>query len=610
MSRKVFRLFIFLIAEFCYLHATSISICIDDVEEGKILNQFFKMGVEEEEYGYVLEGVKPVSVRGFYSLDQFPVSSIEEASQSEFTKTLLVRAAIPVWNKCCLEQKSFSLKAVSAGTLDSITDGMEVRFVNIGKLREVVEGNINLFRYILDPSATVEQIVNKIAYSEERLIDILQQDLTLMGIVLGFGSYSSLVGGRIEEILSSSFSKDSPPFSPRSYFIQKKCVANFNFLSPERYGHYYLELAGGERNLFFKSSSPALKLNSSFPNIEKELLSLQSLEIPLPPSLREFPAFIFSPFKGEEEMSPFFDHLKQVQKRLQSLIKKSDFLSEVLEKIGGKKPSLNFDKLALSEESSLGNALSMEQWQSIFSRIRGRFEEKKDQEKFAYYLCHSTSPSPLPKTMFASKSILKGLEVSLQNLEKSNNYFKTLSERAGPQGDVQEIFSKGLYFKRTFQGEGEKIEGACSIRLNYVVENTEGEIFFADYDAWIPLSKSIPGFAYGVQGMKVGEERTLFIHPSFGYGVLTALPPCESLLIKVHLLEIRKGGSFENLPPLEPLDLSWIQDPSFRKDIEEAIAQQPQLVGSFYREALHKAKGLNRKLLINDMCKKFCPSHQ
>lgn len=608
VNKNFFILLFFLVAKLCYLKATPTNICINDLREGQILNEFFRMGFEEEEYGYVLEGVKPISVRDFYGLDQFPISSIKEVSQNEFLKTLLAQAAIPVWNKLCSSQENFSLKAVP-NTSDSILEGVEVRFINIAKLREVVEENINLFRYILDPSSNTEQIVNKIAYSEESLMEILQQDLVLVGIVLGFGSHNSLVGGRMEEILSASFSKDFPPFSPKSYFIQEKCFPGLDFLCPERYGHHYLELAGGERGWFFKNAPRPLRINPNFPSIEKELLFLSSLETPLPSSLRNSPAFVFSSFRGGKSNQPLFNLLKQAQERVRVFIKKSDFFAQILEKIGKKKPSISVDRIALGQKLSLGSILNAEQWAYILSNVANRFEEKKDRWEFAHHFCHSTGSPPFSKMMLVSKTTLNGLKLSLQNLAKASDYFETLSKNSSQEG-LQESSSKRLYFKTTLQGSGEGIKGSPNIRLNYVVENREGEIFFADYDAWIPIFGSIPGFAHGIQGMKVGEKRTLFIHPSLGYGALTTLPPCETLVIKTHLLEIKKTKKPKGLSRLQPLDLSWLQNPSFHNDLKEAIKQKPKLVGSFYREVLNKVEGLSKKPLTDGICEKFCLDHR
>jgi len=118
-------------------------------------------------------------------------------------------------------------------------------------------------------------------------------------------------------------------------------------------------------------------------------------------------------------------------------------------------------------------------------------------------------------------------------------------------------------------------------------EQIEGEILFANYDTWTPPSETFPGFAHGIQGMKLGEKRTLFIYPTLGYGVLTTLPPCIGLKIKVHLIDIDEN-IHGMLPFLQPLDLNWIKEPSFYRDFEESIDQRPRFIGSFYRKMLDK----------------------
>lgn len=601
---------LFIITGLCHLEAEGFDISLRDIEEGRILNQFFKMGIEEEEYGYVLEGVKPISVRNFYSLDAFPVCSMNETSETEFMKTLLVQSAIPVWDKLCSHQNTFCLKAISITKIEPDVEGeIEVMFINIPKLREVVEENIHLFRYILNPSLNARQIVNKIAYSKESLSDVLNQNLVLTGIVLGFGTHNSLLGGRAEGFFVSSFAKDLPPLTPKSYFIQKKCSPGLDFLSPERFGNYYLDLFGGERNLFCKNSFPPIKINPNFPSVEKELLFLESIKMSLPPCLRTPPAFVFSAFKGDDSNELFFNLLKQTQKRIQKLLKGSSFLTRVLEKIGGKKPHINIDPTLIAQNPRLGRTLNMKQWMHVLSSVASKFKEKNDRERFAYNFCHSHERPPCQKMMFASRATLKGLKLSIQNLAKTDAYFETLFKRASQKEIFQEVYPKKLYFETTLHGHKEAVKGPLSVRINYIVENVGKEVLFADYDAWVPISSSIPGFAHGIQGMRIGEERTIFIHPSFGYGALTTLPPCEPLIIKVHLLEVKKTKNPKDLPPLESLDLSWIQNPSFYKNIQEAVKLKPKCVGSFYREILDKIENLDKKFLIDYICKNFCSDH-
>ncbi len=112
------------------------------------------------------------------------------------------------------------------------------------------------------------------------------------------------------------------------------------------------------------------------------------------------------------------------------------------------------------------------------------------------------------------------------------------------------------------------------------------------YHSWIKLSQVIPGLAHGIQGMHVQEKRTLFIHPTLGYGVLTTLPPGSALVVKVHLLDIDSQVS-GTLPPLIPLDLSWVQESCLYEDLEESLKKQPYFIGSFYREMFDKRKQLD-----------------
>lgn len=53
----------------------------------------------------------------------------------------------------------------------------------------------------------------------------------------------------------------------------------------------------------------------------------------------------------------------------------------------------------------------------------------------------------------------------------------------------------------------------------------------------LPLTKVIPGFSQGMQGMKEGEVRVLYIHPDLAYGTAGQLPPNSLLIFEVKLIE-------------------------------------------------------------------------
>lgn len=601
MTKKFWLLFLSFALQVYCLKAEPVSIHIEDRKDYEILDQFLRMEICEEGYDYVLERAKPITIRDFYSLDHFPVSKDPEYSEREFIRGLLVREAIPIWKRLCSHQKNFVLKAVPLKEPGLVAPGIEVQFINVVKLREVVEKNIDLLRYVLGPAIQPENLVNKIAYSEERLVDILHNNSVLIGIVLGFGSYNSLIGGRTDTIFSLTLSKDCAPFSPKSFLMQSKKDHSLSFLTPERYGSYYLEFAGGDDSLFRDPFSTLLP-SSGFLNMEDEMMALDAMDDPLPSTLMERPAFVFGAYRGGPSNQPLFECLQQVQKQTKALLNKSDFLERVLEKIGGKKPRITCDKSAFSGTlcSLFHSNTNAQKWVDILRGAAKCFEDKEGQSAFIEAFRQPTASSrKAPMMVGASKAVFEGLKKALLNLTAANSHFEMLSK----DNSLRAIVAKQLYFKTTLAGSGKELKDIDRVRMGYVIEDPEGNVLFANHDIWLNLSQTISGFAHGVQGMHVGEKRTLFIHPALAYGALTTLPPCIELIIKVHLLDVDEATS-EPLPSLTPCDLNWIQDPLFYRYVEESIHQLPRFVGSFYRDLLDKIEGLDKTAVIAELDKK------
>ncbi|MGL5263567.1 MAG: FKBP-type peptidyl-prolyl cis-trans isomerase [Candidatus Rhabdochlamydia sp.] len=573
-------------------HAQSIG--IDCNQEYAILDQFFKMTFSSEEYGYVIEGCKPISVRNFPSLDSFPISKDFKYEEKRFNNTILVRKAIPLWNKFCGQQKDFVLKVTALNNQSSpFLSFLEVAFINVSKLQEVVEKNSDLFRYILGPTNTTQDIVDLIVNSNQPLTNILNHNLTLMGIVLGFGSHNSIVGGRQETIYALSISKDCPPFTPHSYLMQNGSEHSLDFLTPERYGAYYLELAGGD-DLNFRVDFPRLKTQSRFVNLIDEIRSIDQLEEQILPTLWQEPKFVFGAFKGGPSNQPFFKQLSHTQKKIRSLLNNPHFLECVLEKINKKRPVIRIKKAMFNETASF--ELSPNFWNEILNSVANRFIDEEKKSAFTQAFNHPEDTYCKPPTMMGtSNAILEGLKKARSNLAKANLHFDKLSQDA----TLKELVFKQLYFKIILPGNEKKLEKEDRVRIGFVIEDIEGNILFANHDSWINLSETFPGFAHGLQGMHIQEKRLLFIHPTLAYGALTTLPPCSALTIKVQLLDIDLQ-TLGTLPLLNPLDLSWVQNASFYNNIEESLIQQPYFTGIFYREMLNKIKQANPLVFLED----------
>jgi len=104
-------------------------------------------------------------------------------------------------------------------------------------------------------------------------------------------------------------------------------------------------------------------------------------------------------------------------------------------------------------------------------------------------------------------------------------------------------------------GEGEEAQAGQSVTVHYTgwlydedAPNHKGTKFGSSHDDREPfefplgMGQVIPGWDAGVQGMKVGGQRTLIIPPEMGYGSRGAggmIPPNAKLIFDVELLAVR-----------------------------------------------------------------------
>lgn len=586
---------LFFLVGFCLTSCVfgSEAIRVNSVRDYTVLDQFFRTMITSEEYGYVLEGTKPISIRLCDSLSNLNITKNLASTEKEFNTTLLIHDALPIWNQLCAHQNKFVLKAVTLENKETPFPDLELLFINVSKLEQVIEKDINLFRYILGPTLTTQQITDQIVNSTESLMDSLQYNFTLIGIVLGFDTHNSLMGGRVETILAHSISRDAAPFTPQSILMQREGNHSLNFLTAERYGSYYLAQAAGEDG-YFRKSSPRLCPNKGFLLLDDEIGAIDALSEPLPVSLAENPKFIFGAYKGGPSNQTLFNSLQLTQKKIQNLLKSSKFLEKVLEKISGKKPIIIINKSRLKDKS-IPSSLSAKSWVQIIWEATERFEGKARKLTFLDAFCHPLPSCREPPSMMgASAATLEGLSIARTNLQVAEDHFQVLSKE--PLWEM--IIPEKLYFKTESSGTGKKLEREGSVRIGYTMENINGDILFAHHDTWINLLEIIPGFAHGIQGMRIGEKRTLFVHPVFAYGALTTLPLCTALKIKVHLKDI-DPTSQARLPTLTPINLSWLQEPSLYHSMVESLKQQPRYIGSFYRDILERMNSSDQEVVID-----------
>ena len=109
-------------------------------------------------------------------------------------------------------------------------------------------------------------------------------------------------------------------------------------------------------------------------------------------------------------------------------------------------------------------------------------------------------------------------------------------------------------------GTGEEAELGKTVNVHYTgwlydenAPDKKGKKFDSSYDRKEPFSfmlgagRVIKGWDKGVQGMKVGGQRTLIIPPSMAYGAKGAggvIPPDTTLIFDVELIGFKQGGGY------------------------------------------------------------------
>merc|ERR1712216_992465 len=85
---------------------------------------------------------------------------------------------------------------------------------------------------------------------------------------------------------------------------------------------------------------------------------------------------------------------------------------------------------------------------------------------------------------------------------------------------------KALHVKDTKVGTGQVIQNHHQVVMSYVGKLASGKVFDQNkhFSFMFGAGQVIPGWDYGLTGMRVGGKRTLVIPPEFGYGDEAAGP--------------------------------------------------------------------------------------
>lgn len=138
------------------------------------------------------------------------------------------------------------------------------------------------------------------------------------------------------------------------------------------------------------------------------------------------------------------------------------------------------------------------------------------------------------------------------NLEQANTFMKENSQAES----IIEVEPGKIQYLVVKNGEGAEVQKDSSPLIHYTGTFINGAVFGSTFDndepITLPLNQAIPGFSKGIEGMREGEQRTIYIHPDLGYGTSSHLPPNSLLVFNVEVIkadneEIASKDETENI---------------------------------------------------------------
>ena len=177
----------------------------------------------------------------------------------------------------------------------------------------------------------------------------------------------------------------------------------------------------------------------------------------------------------------------------------------------------------------------------------------------------------LQKSAFAAQSSL--------NLKAANEFL----EKNSKEKDIREIEPNKLQFLVLTEGNGPVVEAGATPMIHYLGKFLDGTVFGNSEELgepiMLPLNQTIAGFSKGIQGMKEGEKRRLFIHPDLGYGTAGHVPPNSLLIFDVEVIKAStpkaEAASDDELLPLSLEDNDETDSLDEADDIEENFNSSP-----------------------------------
>lgn len=506
------------------------------IQESIVLKQFFREMLENSEGGYVLFDAKPVCINCYTVEDDF----IQKDSK-HLTSVLLREGALVLKNKKFKEQ---NILIHTYNNNDSfVKNYVHILFINKKLFLDAVQKNLSLFQYVLGPEITPEKLLTKLTDPEETFHGVLKCDKVLIGILLGFGTQNSLYVARVEDLENARFS-ESPPLS--------RCISKFSHIPLEYKKSVFLnclQYNGIDKKASFGNSS-----------IEKEIeKSKQKIEVSSEKLGTQNPNFIFGHLQ-DDDSKKLIATLENAQEKVQKLLSSEDFFPETL------KLAFPEEKISISTDTNAKLSFNQKELERLPFLVAANMWNNMADDGEVYVksfiegmkLADANKELPNKQVNCWDCYQQNKLQKIKNNLEDTDKYFTLLSQNSS----MKRILELPLYYSLLKNGKADSVKNFTEVIIHYSMEYPDGEVLVDTFKSKIPekldLNLMIPGFALGILGMQIGEERELYIHPSLAYGILTALKKGVYLKSRIQLIDIVHNDQKEDVDfsKVEVLDLN------------------------------------------------------
>jgi FKBP-type peptidyl-prolyl cis-trans isomerase len=490
-----------------------------------ILDRFFRLIAKDyfSSCGYVLFGDKPLCIKGW------PIGLETGALSGINTEHPLCVKWLKLWQDLKVSPENKKYLFVD---FDVDYGYHHLICINREAFIQIVNDHLALFRYVLGPTLTAETLLKELIQAKERFYDVLKDDNVLLGILLGYGQQNALIVSR-EEMISDAFGKD--------------CIEDFPFLA--------------KKARFEQTKLP--KVQSKRPSLGYDCLAHECRDLKILTSvstrLKPFEFCAIPHFGCEpnsEETQKLLARYTANRSTIIGLLDSEDFLVEILKKLFTT-TSNTLDIPNIPEERPLSQPKNRERLTSELVNLIHQeiHSEPYFQDSYLKAFLEGVRANHIGQSSISAffeqlkcSAVFEMYETEqnlkrTKNLMKSDAYFNGLDS----QKELIPLIPKKIYYKMIKHGEGPSLSSkTCEVSFHYtyrVVNEEDDRVEDFGTIKGESIELLIPGIALSLMGMQKGEEREIYLHPEFGYGENTYLPPNVTFVAKIELLEFSEGDT-------------------------------------------------------------------